>query len=132
MTIVYKMNAPLRAQDVSDVFRSAGMKRPVDDLERIQRMIDHADATVSAWENEQLIGIARAVTDFSYCCYLSDLAVHLDYQKSGVGTELIARMRDHLGDEVSMVLLSAPAAMEYYPRIGFKKAENAFLIPRGK
>jgi ribosomal protein S18 acetylase RimI-like enzyme len=132
MTIEYKVNALLLSEDVSDVFKSSGIKRPVDDLERIQRMIENADVIISAWDGVKLVGIARAITDFSYCCYLSDLAVSKEYQKTGIGTELVRRLQEHLGDEVSLLLLSAPTAMEYYPRIGFEKTEKAFLIPRIK
>lgn len=130
MAISYKINSPLHSQDVADVFKSSGIKRPVDDLERIQKMIDNADVKITAWDEEQLIGIARAITDFSYCCYLSDLAVSKDYQKTGIGTELIAKLKKHLGEEVTLLLVSAPTAMEYYPRIGFEKSERAFVIPR--
>lgn len=128
----YKVDAALTAQEVADVFRSSGIKRPVDDPERIQRMIDHADLTVTAWDGGRLIGIARAVTDFAYCCYLSDLAVRKEYQKKGIGKELVTRLRGRLGDEVSLLLLSAPSAMDYYPLIGFEKSDKAFLIPRSK
>jgi predicted N-acetyltransferase YhbS len=132
MAIVFKINTPLRSKEVSDVFKSSGIKRPADDLDRIQRMIDNADVNISAWDGDKLVGIARAITDFTYCCYLSDLAVSKEYQKTGIGTELVERLRDHLGEEVSLLLLSAPTAMEYYPRIGFEKSEKAFLIPRVK
>ncbi|MFC5470629.1 GNAT family N-acetyltransferase [Cohnella suwonensis] len=130
MTFVYKIDAPLRPEDVSDVFRSSGIKRPSDDLARIGKMIEHADVTVTAWSEDRLVGIARAITDFSYCCYLSDLAVCEEHQKQGIGTELVRRLGEHLGDEVALLLLSAPSAMDYYPRIGFEKKDNAFLIPR--
>jgi ribosomal protein S18 acetylase RimI-like enzyme len=132
MAIDYKVNALLLTEDVSDVFKSSGIKRPADDLERIQRMIENADVIISAWDGVKLVGIARAITDFSYCCYLSDLAVSKEYQKTGIGTELVRRLQEHLGEEVSLLLLSAPTAMEYYPRIGFEKTEKAFLIPRIK
>jgi len=132
MAIKYKINTPLRSIDVSEVFKSSGIKRPVDDLDRIQRMIDNADVNISAWDGERLIGIARGITDFSYCCYLSDLAVCKEYQKTGIGTELVERLREHLGEEVSLLLLSAPTAMEYYPRIGFEKTDKAFLKSRVK
>lgn len=131
MNILYKINTPLNSEEVSHVFKSSGIKRPADDLDRIQKMIDHASVTVTAWDGDQLAGIARAITDFSYCCYLSDLAVSKEYQKKGIGTELVNHLREHLGEEVSLLLLSAPTAMEYYPRIGFEKTEKAFLIPRG-
>ncbi|MFD0714754.1 GNAT family N-acetyltransferase [Paenibacillus sp. GCM10027626] len=130
MAIEFKINAPLHSEDVSEVFKSSGIKRPADDLDRIQKMIDNADVNVSAWDGEKLVGIARAITDFSFCCYLSDLAVRKEYQKSGIGTGLVQCLRKHLGEEVSLLLLSAPTAMEYYPRIGFEKIGNAFLIPR--
>jgi N-acetylglutamate synthase-like GNAT family acetyltransferase len=126
------LNTPLLAQDVADVFESSGIKRPVDNMERIQRMIDHADVNLTAWDGERLVGIARAITDFSYCCYLSDLAVSKDYQKTGIGKELVERLRKNLGEEVTLLLLSAPTAMEYYPHIGFQKTENAFLVPKVK
>jgi N-acetylglutamate synthase-like GNAT family acetyltransferase len=130
--IEYKINVPLRAEEVANVFKASGIKRPADDLARIQMMIDHANLQLTAWDGDKLVGIARAVTDFSYCCYLSDLAVSKTYQMRGIGTELVERMRQHLGEQVSLLLLSAPEAMEYYPRIGFKRIENAFLIPRVK
>jgi ribosomal protein S18 acetylase RimI-like enzyme len=132
MPIEYKLNPSLQARDVADLFRSSGIHRPVDDLDRIQRMIDNADLTFTAWDGERLVGIARAVTDFSYCCYLSDLAVSKPYQRSGIGKELVERLKEHLGEEVMLLLLSAPAAMDYYPRIGFEKVDRAFYIPRVK
>ena len=75
MTITYKTNVSIRAEQAAEVFVHSGIKRPAQDLDRIQRMLDHASLTVTAWKDSELIGIARALTDFSYCCYLSDLAV---------------------------------------------------------
>jgi predicted N-acetyltransferase YhbS len=93
-------------------------------------MILNADVLVTAWSNNRIVGVARAVTDFSYCCYLSDLAVDKEYQRLGIGAELVRRVKQIIGDECSLVLLSAPGAMEYYPKLGFEKAENAFVIKR--
>jgi len=70
-TISFKTNIPLRSQDVSSLFIASGIKRPVNDLERIQKMIDNSNLTISAWDQDTLIGLARAVTDFSYCCYFT-------------------------------------------------------------
>jgi len=132
MNITYKVNAPLTAAEAADVFRSSGIKRPVDDLERIGKMIENADVLVSAWDGEKPVGIARAITDYVYCSYLSDLAVRSDYQKQGIGQELVNVLREHLGDEVMLLLLAAPSAVDYYPKIGFDRLDCAFLIPRVK
>jgi predicted N-acetyltransferase YhbS len=132
MDLTYRADAPVTAQQVADLFRSAGLRRPVDDLDRIQRMIQGADLIVSAWDGERLVGIARSITDFAYCCYLSDLAVSADYQRQGIGQALIDRTRAELGDEVMLLLLSVPDAMTYYPRVGFEPVANGWIIHRAR
>ena len=130
MSLEYKVNSLITAEEVADVFRASGLKRPVDQLERLQRMIDNADITITCWDDNKLIGIARAITDYSYCCYLSDLAVDKAYQNRGIGKQLIKELQKQLNEETSLLLLSAPNAMDYYPKVGFNKAENAFIIQR--
>lgn len=130
LQITYKINVPISAEELSTVFKASGIKRPVDDLPRLQRMIEHADLTISAWVDEKLAGVARAITDYSYCCYLSDLAVDKAYQKMGIGKELVRLLQEQIGDEVTLILLASPIAMEYYPRIGFNKIDNGYIIAR--
>lgn len=130
MKISYLETQEISSEDVSRVFERSGIKRPYQDLERLERMIKNADIVISAWHNEKMIGIARAVTDYSYCCYLSDLAVDKEYQKNGIGRELVNRVRERIGEESSLVLLSAPGAMEYYSKIGFTNTDKAFIIGR--
>ncbi|SFC25505.1 Acetyltransferase (GNAT) domain-containing protein [Bacillus sp. OV322] len=132
MKIEYKVNAAITPLQMSKLFKASGLNRPAEDLPRLQRMIDHADILITAWDGNHLAGIARAITDFSYCCYLSDLAVDKHYQKSGIGRELTRLVQEQAGKETALLLLSSPIAMEYYPRIGFEKADNAFKIPREK
>lgn len=128
--IEYRHNFPLAAADVAAVFDASGIRRPTKDLARIECMFTNANLILSAWNNGQLVGVCRALTDFSYCCYLSDLAVDKAFQKHGIGRELIARVRSAIGEEVALVLLSAPEAMEYYPKVGFEKIENGFIVKR--
>lgn len=129
-TIEYRHNFSLEAADVAAVFDASGIRRPTKDLARIERMLANANLILSAWHEGKLVGMCRALTDFSYCCYLSDLAVDKAFQKHGIGRELIARVRSAIGEEVVLVLLSAPEAMEYYPKVGFEKIENGFIIKR--
>jgi N-acetylglutamate synthase-like GNAT family acetyltransferase len=132
MNYTYKVHDKMSAAELSQVFKASGIRRPVDDLDRLQKMIDQADVIITARADNKVIGVARAITDFSYCCYLSDLAVDKDHQKAGIGKELIKLLQDEIGEEVSLLLLSAAEAMEYYPKIGFTPLNNGFSIPRKK
>lgn len=132
MNISYKDSREVHAEDVAKVFEHSGIKRPYQDLERIKRMIQNADIMITAWDNDTMIGVARALTDYSYCCYLSDLAVDKRYQHRGIGKELVELVRNKVGDECSIVLLSAPDAVDFYPKIGFTRSERAFVIARQK
>lgn len=129
-TIEYRQNFPLKTADIITVFDASGIRRPTSDPARIERMFANANLVFSAWHEDKLIGICRALTDFSYCCYLSDLAVDKAYQKHGIGRELISRVQKAIGDEVALILLSAPEAMAYYPKVGFEKVDNGFIIKR--
>jgi len=130
MVIIYSDDKLQNAKDVAQVFQNSGINRPSEDLPRIQRMIDEADILITAWADGTMVGVARAITDYSYCCYLSDLAVDRNYQKQGIGKELVSKVQEIIGEECSLLLLSAPGAMGYYPRIGFESIDNAFVIRR--
>ena len=129
-TIIYKSNETITAEQLSQVFRTSGIKRPVDNLPRLQKMLDNGDILITAWDDDQIVGIARSITDYSYCCYLSDLAVNKSYQSLGIGKELVRQTQQQISEEVALILLSSPIAMEFYPRIGFQKMENGYIIPR--
>ena len=124
------INPAFDIAEVIAVLRSSGLNRPADDPARLRCMFDHADLTVGAYDGSRLIGYARALSDRAWACYLADLAVTETYQGQGVGRAMVDRIRAEIGDRVSLILLSAPAAMTYYPHIGFDKLENAFIMPR--
>ena len=130
--IEYRTDAPLDAATLADLFTRSGIRRPVDDLPRLARMIAGANLIVTAWAGGTLVGVARALTDFSYCCYLSDLAVDRAFQHAGVGRELVRRVREAIGDESMLLLISAPEAVGYYPKIGFEPVENGFIVKRAR
>jgi predicted N-acetyltransferase YhbS len=128
--IEYRHNDPLDPIEVARVFDASGITRPTSDLARIARMFAAPSLVISAWQDGRLVGVSRSLTDYAYCCYLSDLAVDKALQGKGVGRELVRRTQVAVGDEVSIILLSAAGAMSYYPAIGFQKADNAFVIRR--
>lgn len=132
MVITFKVNAKIEPHQLAQLFKESGIRRPSEDLNRLKKMIENANLLITAWDGERLVGAARALTDYSYCCYLSDLAVLKEYQNNGIGNDLINEVEKQIGEECTLILLSAPEAMDYYPKLGFEKTDNAFIIPRKK
>jgi len=130
----YEVNKPITAEQFADILRRSGLaeRRPIDDPDCIAAMVANADLTVTAWSEDTLVGVARSVMDRVYCCYLSDIAVDRDFQKQGIGRELIARTQAELGLHCKLILLSAPDAADYYPHIGMEKHHQAWVLPREK
>ncbi|KRL97231.1 GNAT family N-acetyltransferase [Liquorilactobacillus satsumensis] len=128
--ITYTNKEKIAATDLAQLFEAAGIHRPIKDLPRLKLMLDNADIIWTAWDAGKLVGIARALTDFSYACYLSDLAVAKKYQKQGIGKNLVERVHTQIGPDVALLLLASPAAQGYYPKLKFENIENAFLKKR--
>lgn len=105
-----------------------GERRPVDDRARMVAMLRQANLLITAWDGDRLVGLARSLSDFSYATYVSDLAVHRDYQRGGIGVELLRRTQE-ASAPATLILLSAPAATGYYPRIGFDPHPSAWTLP---
>ena len=120
MTIAYALEPDLSAEAFQEVLVSSGLdqRRPAGDLARLDRMLRQADIVVTARDAGKLVGISRAITDRSFCCYLSDLAVDRAYQGQGIGKKLIDETHAAAGPETGLYLVSAPAAVGYYPKIG--------------
>ncbi|MDZ4722607.1 MAG: GNAT family N-acetyltransferase [candidate division Zixibacteria bacterium] len=133
MPIAYTTEPDLTAKEFIDLLNRSGLaaRRPVDEPERIAEMVQFASLMLCARDGDKLVGIARAVTDFSFCCYLSDLAVDKAYQGQKIGQELMRLTHEASGGgRVTFLLLEAPTAAGYYGHVGFEKASNAWLIAR--
>jgi len=130
MNIQYKTGLTPTTAAIIEVYDSSGINRPTKDIQRITDMYTNSNLILTAWDGDLLVGVSRALTDFHYCCYLSDLAIRKEYQKLGIGKELVRLTKEALGPRCMLLLLAAPTAMEYYPKIGMDKLDNAFMIKR--
>lgn len=115
-----------------DVLERSGLaaRRPVHDAQRLARMLAAYNLVFTAWQGEQLVGVATVWTDYAYSAYLADLAVALDLQHAGIGRELVHRVRAAVGPQVTLILLSAPKAVDFYPKIGMERFGDCFIFRR--
>jgi predicted N-acetyltransferase YhbS len=131
--IAYRTGNDLEVDAMIELYvdSTLGERRPVSDRGRMQRMLAHANLVVTAWDGPRLVGISRSLTDFAYATYLSDLAVRKSYQRQGIGRELV-RLTQQAAPAATLILLAAPAAEQYYPRIGFEHHPQAWILRAGK
>lgn len=131
--ISYRRGNDLDLDEMIDLYVDSmlGERRPVDDRVRMDRMRDEANLVITAWDGDVLVGISRSVTDWVFCTYLSDLAVRRAYQGRGIGRELVRRTR-LATPEATIILLAAPRAVDYYPKIGMTRHDSAWTLRPGE
>ena len=132
MPISYRVCPAISVEEAIDLYKRStlGERRPVDSPGIFSAMLRNANLIVVATDGMRLVGIARTLTDFEYVAYVADLAVDVAYQRRGIGTRLVRETRDRLGGDCTMVLIAAPNANDYYPKIGFEHAPRAWILKR--
>ena len=130
--IEYKVNGLITTDQFVELLKKSnlGERRPMTNRACLSGMLANSNLMVSAWENEELIGIARSVTDFHSACYLSDLAVSEQYQGLGIGKQLQTMTQKQLGPECKLILLAGPSANSYYEHIGFSQDNRCWVLER--
>ena len=134
MSIKYKINHPVSAEQFIHCLNAStlGQRRPVDDLECMQGMVENSNLMVTAWEGERLVGIARSMTDFHYACYLSDIAVDKAYQRKGIGKKLQQITQSKLGVKCKLILIAAPDANSYYQHLDYSNNPRCWVLDAGQ
>ena len=127
--VTYQREDSLDPHEFVDVLKRSTLaeRRPVDDMDRIKLMCQNANLFVTARVGGKLVGIARSLSDFSFCTYMSDLAVDQAYQRMGIGIRLIKETKRYT-PIAKLILLAAPAAVDYYPKTGMTRFTHSFLL----
>ena len=130
--ISYSDQAPITTKQAIDLYERStlGERRPINNVTTFELMLKNANLIVTAWDNDKLIGISRSLTDFAYVAYLADLAVDEQYQRTGIGKQLIEETKARLGPECMIVLLAAPKANAYYEHLGFEHNPRAWTLKK--
>ncbi len=129
--LTYAFEPNLRAEEFIDCLERStlALRRPVSDLGRMTAMLSNASVIATARNPDGLlVGVARSISDFAFCTYVSDLAVDVAYQRQGVGRELLRRTHEQAGVVTRLILLAAPGAVTYYPHIGMEQHPSAWTI----
>jgi hypothetical protein len=112
--ITYRLGNDLDLDQVIDLYRTStlGERRPLENRGRMSAMLQNANLVITAWDGDLLVG--------------------LSHQRCGIGKELIRQTQAAAGPQASLILAAAPAAVDYYPRIGFKQHPSAWVLRPGE
>ena len=132
--ISYRTDRAIDVAAFKDILERSGLaaRRPVGEPERLAKMLRAYNLVVTAWADALLVGVATLWTDYAFTAYLADLAVDQAWQRHGVGRRLVELSRETVGPEVTLLLLAAPAAADYYPKIGMERFTDCFLLRRSR
>lgn len=132
MSIEYRINESISVEQFRDLLvkSTLGERRPIDDTVCLSGMLSNSNLIITAWDCDRLVGIARSITDFHYACYLSDLAIDQEFQKCGIGKQLQILTQAQLKERCKLILISAPAANDYYEKIGYSNNPRCWVLER--
>ncbi|MFN3758028.1 MAG: GNAT family N-acetyltransferase [Algoriphagus aquaeductus] len=127
--IVYQLETQISLEEYSMILTESGLgvRRPMEDLVLLQKMIDGSNLLVTARQDQQLIGLLRGLSDFCYRSFVADLAVSMGFQRMGIGRNLIHFAKD-LAPNARIFLFSAEDAEGFYQKLGFQLHERCYQL----
>lgn len=118
-------------KQVREVMRAAGLEKGDVEESRMRRMIDNANRTVGAWDGERMVGFARALCDEAFNGYIGTVCVDPDYQRRGIGTELVRQLIED-SPEITWVLRAGRGSGPFWEKQGFDVSSIAMEKIRGR
>ena len=132
MSVTYSTDDMPGAAEVADLLRAGGFNRPLDNLQRVERMLRNADVIITARDGAVLIGIVRGLADYSSYALVTELAVAASYKRMGIGRELLRLFREQVSDECAVILSSSEEGHTFYEHLGWDNLARAWRLPRSR
>ena len=131
--ISYQLEAEISLKEFQSILEESGLarRRPMDDLNLLERMISGSNLLVTARGEGQLVGLLRGISDHCYRSFIADLAVSQDYQRKGIGRQLLTIAREQ-APEARLILFSAEDAAPFYENLGFHLHERCYQLKAGE
>ena len=125
MEITYTDTRNYTQQQIQELFQSVhwiSANYP----ERLVKALGNCETVITAWDKERLVGLINAMDDGELTAYVHYLLIDPDYQGKGIGTQLLAQVKEKYKDYLCIALSAEnPPLVNYYENLGFEKAEGA-------
>ena len=129
MSIRYDTKKDLPCRQLLALFAAVGWSDGTETefmIDNFNKPFINSTIVISAWEEDRMIGCVRVISDRIFRSVIYDLAVMPEYQRQGIGRELVRRCKEHFPDSEWLVE-TIPERAGFYERIGFKVNESVFL-----
>ncbi len=131
--ISYQLEAEISINEFQSILEESGLarRRPMEDLNLLAQMISGSNLLVTARAEGKLVGLLRGISDHCYRSFIADLAVSQDYQRKGIGRQLLTIAREQ-APEARLFLFSAEDAAPFYENLGFHLHERCYQLKAGE
>ncbi|HJA90450.1 MAG TPA: GNAT family N-acetyltransferase [Candidatus Jeotgalibaca merdavium] len=126
MTIRYQDNTPISIDSLTQLYQSVGWRNYYKAPAIMSQLLPGAWHYISAWEEDQLVGLIRTISDGCYILYIQDILVHPDYQRQAIGTSLMKQMLERAKDMQQIILTTddTERTIQFYQSLGFKTMQD--------
>ncbi|MED3804141.1 GNAT family N-acetyltransferase [Lysinibacillus xylanilyticus] len=134
MTIVFKEEKYIDKNDLKVLYGDVEWYAYTKDLDQLQQALLNSIYVLSAWENNQLIGLTRVVGDGLTILYIQDILVLNSHQNRGIATDMMNHILEKYKDVRQKVLLTeeAPDVRHFYEKNGFQSCDKGSLVAFAK
>lgn len=120
-TITYLNGAPIAIKELAALYEDAGWEYYLRNLEVLREAYANSLRVISAWDQNKLVGVIRAVGDGCTILYIQDILVLSEYHRQGIGRGLLGRMLEEFPNVRQKVLMTdnQPGTVAFYTNMGF-------------
>lgn len=126
MDIIYKTNAVPKIEELIQLYNDVGWQNYTRDIKKLESAFIKSAFIASAWDEDKLVGVLRAVGDSETIMYIQDILVLKIYQRKGIGRQLIVEFMNTYENVRQKVLITDKTlkTMTFYKSCGFVPTET--------
>lgn len=128
--IDYKVNDSISVGMLTELYSSVGWSAYAGDAEIMGKILPGSFCYISAWSGEKLVGLVRAISDGCYVFYIQDILISHDYQRQGIGTQLIKQILEQAKNMKQIILTTdnTKKTIDFYKSVGFLPMQETGAI----
>lgn len=128
--IIYKENKEISLTNLKNLYSSVGWSAYTDNIEILMKAIDNSLCVISAWNENELVGLIRIIGDSLTIIYIQDILINPKYENKEIGTSLMQQILKKYENVRQKVLITDEDIniRKFYEKNGLKSADKGEII----